>query len=150
MKNINIENKKAYFELQIEDKYTAGIQLVGSEIKSIRLGKCNIRDAFCAIESGELFVFNFLIDQYSFSHHYSHDPKRKKKLLLKKSELRKIEKKISQKGYTLVPLKLYIQKNKWAKLLLGFGKGKREYEKRETIKERDLKRDYNRMEKIKI
>jgi len=144
MKKIEIKNKKAYFDYEIIDKYDAGIMLVGSEIKSIRNGEVTFTDSYCLFsDKTELFVKSLHISEYENASYDSHEPKRDRKLLLTKKELIKLEEKVKIKGYTIIPLKMYI-KNGWAKLQIGLVKGKRKHDKRESIKEKDLKRDQDR------
>ena len=139
-------NKKAYYEYNIETKYVAGLVLSGTEIKSLRAGKASFNDSYCYFHRGELFVKSLHISQYAFGTHYNHEPLQERKLLLHKKELRKMETKMKEKGYTIVPLKIFIAANGFAKMEIGLGKGKKIYDKRETIKaresDRDLKRNY--------
>ena len=137
---IEIKNKKAYFDYLISDTYEAGIVLTGTEIKSIREGKANLKDSYAIIKKGEVYLLNMHISKYDNGNIFNHEETRTRKLLLHKNEILKIRDKISIEGYTLVPIKLYFSKNK-AKILLGIGKGKKIYDKRESIKERDLKRE---------
>ncbi|MFD2567699.1 SsrA-binding protein SmpB [Pseudotenacibaculum haliotis] len=147
-KNINIQNKKARFEFEILDKYVAGIQLTGTEIKSIRQSKARITESFCEFnERGELFVVNMYIEEYMYGHHYNHKPKSERRLLLNKRELRSLKKDVDQKGNTIVPLRLFINENGWAKLEIALAKGKKLHDKRETMKDRDNKRDLARIKK---
>lgn len=147
-KNINIQNKKARFEFEILDKYVAGIQLTGTEIKSIRQSKARITESFCEFnERGELFVVNMYIEEYIYGHHYNHKPKSERRLLLNKRELRGLKKDVDQKGNTIVPLRLFINENGWAKLEIALAKGKKLHDKRETMKDRDNKRDLARIKK---
>jgi SsrA-binding protein len=143
---MTISNKKAYYEYNIETKYVAGLVLSGTEIKSLRQGKASFNDSYCFFNRGELFVKSLHISQYSFGTHYNHEPLQERKLLLHKKELRKLENSIKEKGYTIVPLKIFIAANGFAKMEIGLGKGKKIYDKRETIKaresERDIKRNY--------
>lgn len=147
-KNINIQNKKARFEFEILDKYVAGIQLTGTEIKSIRNSKARITESFCEFnERGELFVVNMYIEEYIYGHHYNHKPKSERRLLLNKHELKSLKKDVDQKGNTIVPLRLFINENGWAKLEIALAKGKKLHDKRETMKDRDNKRDLARIKK---
>ena len=147
-KNINIQNKKARFEFEILDKFFAGIQLTGTEIKSIRLSKARITESFCEFnDRGELFVINMFIEEYMYGHHYNHKPTSERRLLLNKRELKSLKKEIDTKGNTIVPLKLFINANGWAKLEIALAKGKKIHDKRETIKDRDNKRDLARIKK---
>lgn len=148
-KRINIQNKKARFEYEILDKYTAGIQLTGTEIKSIRQSKARITESFCEFNSkGELFVINMYIQEYTFGNHYNHNPKSERRLLLNKRELKKLAREVEVKGNTIVPLRLYINKNGWAKLEIALAKGKKIYDKRQSIKDRDNKRALDRLKKF--
>ncbi|MGG8496916.1 SsrA-binding protein SmpB [Tenacibaculum sp. TC6] len=147
-KNINIQNKKARFEYEILDKYVAGIQLTGTEIKSIRESKARITESFCEFnDRGELFVINMYIEEYAFGNHFNHNPKSERRLLLNKRELKKLVKEVDVKGNTIVPLKLFINENGWAKLEIALAKGKKTHDKRQTMKERDTKRDLARIKK---
>jgi SsrA-binding protein len=147
-KNINIQNKKARFEFEILDKFVAGIQLTGTEIKSIRLSKARITESFCEFNHrGELFVINMFIEEYMYGHHYNHKPTSERRLLLNKRELKSLKKEIDTKGNTIVPLKLFINDNGWAKLEIALAKGKKIHDKRESIKDRDNKRDLARIKK---
>ncbi len=147
-KNINIKNKKARFEYEILDKYTAGMVLGGTEIKSIRLSKASISESFCEFnERGELFIINMQIDEYSHGSHYNHKPKAARKLLLNKQELRKLHKEVNTSGLTIIPLNLFINDRGLAKLNIALAKGKKLYDKRDTIKDRDNKRDLDRIKK---
>lgn len=148
-KNINIQNKKARFQYEILDKYTAGIVLTGTEIKSIRSSKASITESFCEFnESGELFVINMTIQEYAFGNYYNHRPKAERKLLLNKKELKKLYKEVQNTGLTIIPLRLFINDNGYAKLVIALAKGKKLFDKRETIKDRDNKRDLDRIKKI--
>lgn len=147
-KNINIKNKKARFEYEILDKYIAGIVLAGTEIKSIRYGKASISESFCEFnDRGELFVINMQIDEYSHASHFNHKPKAKRKLLLNKRELKKLHKEVKTTGLTIVPLSLFINERGLAKMQIALAKGKKLYDKRETIKDRDNKRNLARIKK---
>jgi len=147
-KNINIQNKKARFEYEILDKYTAGIQLTGTEIKSIRLSKARITESFCEFnDQGELFIINMYIEEYAFGNHFNHKTTSERRLLLNKKELRKLEREVEAKGNTVVPLKLFINENGWAKLDIALAKGKKTHDKRQTMKDRDNKRDLARIKK---
>lgn len=137
---IEIKNKKALFDYAIEDTYEVGIVLTGTEIKSIREGKANLGDSYALIRNNEIFLINMHISHYDKGNIFNHDETRERKLLLHKKEILKIRDKIDIKGYTLVPIKLYFNKNR-AKILLGIGKGKKVYDKREAIKERDINRE---------
>ena len=142
--NIEIKNKKARFEYFISDELVAGIVLSGTEIKSIRLGKANISDAYCAFEKGELFVKNMHISEYVFGSYNKHEPKSERKLLLNAKELKKYEIKTKERGYTIIPLRLFINEKGLAKLEIGLARGKKLYDKRDSIKKKDIQRDLDR------
>ncbi len=147
-KNINIKNKRAKFDYEILDTYIAGIVLSGTEIKSIRLGKASISESFCEFnEKGELFVINMQIDEYSHGTHYNHKPKAERKLLLNRGELRKLGKEVKNSGLTIVPLNMFITDRGLAKVNIALAKGKKLYDKRETIKDRDNKKSLDRIKK---
>jgi SsrA-binding protein len=143
---MDISNRKAYYEYNIEAKYIAGLVLSGTEIKSLRAGKASFNDSYCIFNKGELFVKSLHISEYNFGSIYNHEPMQERKLLLHKKELRKLENKIKEKGYTIVPLKIFITGKGFAKMEIGLGKGKKIYDKRETIKAREsdteVKRKY--------
>ena len=147
MKDINIKNKKAFFEYQILDKFIAGIELKGTEIKSIREGKATITEGFCFFKNNELWIKGMHITEYKLGTYANHEPKRERKLLLNNQELNKISKKIQDQGITIIPLRLFISKKGWAKIEISTAKGKKIYDKRNTIKERDIKRDVERERK---
>ena len=147
MKNINIKNKKASFEFELLDFYTAGIILTGTEIKSIRHGKANLSDSYCVFEQNELFVKNLHISEYTYGTHYNHEPKRDRKLLLNRQELNKLDKKLKEKGLTIVPVRLFIDDKGLAKLEIALAKGKKIYDKRQDLKKKDDKREMDRMNK---
>ena len=145
---VNIKNKRARFEYEIIDTYTAGIVLTGTEIKSIRDSKASIAESFCEFnDKGELFVINMTIEEYLYGTYYNHKPKAERKLLLNKRELKKLQKEVTTKGMTIVPLRLYINDNGLAKIEIALAKGKKLYDKRDTIKDRDVKRDLDRIKK---
>ncbi|APY00621.1 SsrA-binding protein SmpB [Lacinutrix venerupis] len=147
-KKINILNKKAKFQYEILDKYTAGIVLTGTEIKSIRDSKASIAESFCEFnEQSELFVINMTIQEYVYGNYYNHAPKAERKLLLNRKELKKLEKEVANSGLTIIPLRLFINERGFAKLDIALAKGKKLYDKRETIKDRDNKRDLARIKK---
>ena len=143
---MEIVNREAKFNYFIEDEIECGIVLAGTEIKSIRDGKANLKDSYAIVRNNEVYLLNMHINEYKEGNLFNHDPKRTRKLLLHKSEIKKLEKGISLEGMTLVPLKLYFVKNK-AKILLGLCKGKKTFDKRETIKERDLNREASKLHK---
>ena len=146
LKTINILNKRAKFDYEIIETYTAGIVLTGTEIKSIRLGKANITEGFCEFHNGELFAINTQIDEYLYGNQFNHKAKSERKLLLNKRELRKLVNKLTDKGLTIIPTRLFIAESGIAKLEIALAKGKKLFDKRETIKERDVSRDYQRNE----
>ncbi|WP_104736088.1 SsrA-binding protein SmpB [Hanstruepera ponticola] len=147
-KKINIQNKKARFQYEILDKYTAGIVLTGTEIKSIRNSKASIAESFCEFnDRGELFVINMTIEEYLFGNYYNHKPKAERKLLLNKRELKKLEKESLNTGLTIIPLRLFINDNGFAKLEIALAKGKKLYDKRESIKDRENKVRLDRIKK---
>ena len=148
IKTANILNKRARFDYEIIETFSAGIVLTGTEIKSIRLGKANITESFCEFnESSELFAINTSIEEYAFGTHYNHKAKSERKLLLNKKELKKLEKDSDNKGLTIVPLKLYTNEKGFAKVEIALCRGKKNYDKRETMKENDTKRDIARIKK---
>ncbi|WP_299254303.1 SsrA-binding protein SmpB [uncultured Lacinutrix sp.] len=147
-KKVNILNKKAKFQYEILDKYSAGIVLTGTEIKSIRDSKASIAESFCEFnEKGELFVINMTIQEYVYGNYYNHAPKAERKLLLNKKELKKLEKEVTNSGLTIIPLRLFLNEKGYAKIDIALAKGKKLYDKRETIKDRDNKRDLARIKK---
>lgn len=144
---INIQNKKARFHYEIIEKYEAGIQLFGTEIKSIRMGKANIAEGFCQFVRGELYIINMQIEEYSLGTHYNHIPKRDRKLLLKSREIKNLKKELQNIGLTIVPLRMFINDRGFAKLEIALARGKKIYDKRESIKERDVKKNLARLKK---
>ncbi|WP_178988111.1 SsrA-binding protein SmpB [Winogradskyella schleiferi] len=148
-RTVNILNRKAKFQYEILDKYTAGIVLTGTEIKSIRSGKASIAEGFCEFnDRGELFVINMTVEEYKYGTHYNHRPKAERKLLLNKRELKKLEKEVNIKGNAIIPMRLFINDRGLAKLVIALAKGKKLYDKRETIKDRDNKRNLDRIKKV--
>jgi SsrA-binding protein len=143
--NISIKNRQAGFEYELLDKYVAGIVLTGTEIKSIREGKVNLQDGYCYVNNGEVFVKGINITPYAQGTHYNHEATRERKLLLKKSEIRKLDGKVEERGLTLVPVRLFINDRGFAKLEIALARGKKMHDKRESIKERDAKRELDRM-----
>ena len=141
---MDLSNRKAYYEYNIEAKYIAGLVLTGTEIKSLRVGKASFNDSYCIFFKGELFVKSLHISEYNFGTHYNHEPMQERKLLLHKKELRKLENKIKEKGYSIIPLKIFISEKGFAKMEIGLGKGKKIYDKRETIKARESDREVKR------
>lgn len=138
-------NRKAFHDFRVEERFEAGIALVGTEVKSLREGKANLRDSYCKVDAGEVVMMNCHISPYSQASHFNHDPVRPRKLLLHRREIRKLDRAVSQKGYTIVPLQLYFV-NGLAKVEIGLARGKRQYDKREDIAEREAKR---RLERIR-
>ena len=148
IKKINIQNKRARFEYYLIDEYTAGIVLAGTEIKSIRNGKVSISESFCEFnEKGELFAVNMFIEEYAFGTRFNHRPRGSRKLLLKKIELKKLNREVRNTGLTIVPLKLFINDKGFAKVTIALARGKKLFDKRETLKDRDNKRDLDRLKK---
>ncbi len=145
---INIKNKRARFEYELLDKYTAGIVLAGTEIKAIREGRASISESFCEFnDRDELFVINMQIDEYSHASHFNHKPKAARKLLLQRRELKKLSKEVNTSGLTIVPLRVFVNERGFAKMQIALAKGKKLYDKRESIKDRDNKRDLDRIKK---
>lgn len=143
-REISIRNKKATFDYEIVETWVAGIVLTGTEIKSIRLHKASLVDCYCSMHEGELFVRGMNIAEYDWGTYNNHAPKRERKLLLQKKELRKIERALQDKGITMVGLKLFVNDKGLAKLLIGLGKGRKSFDKREYIKDKDNKREMDR------
>lgn len=143
---MKIENRKARFDYFIEDTYTTGIVLTGTEIKSIRKGNASLVDTFCQITNNEVFVHNSYISKFEHGSFCNHEERRLRKLLLTRQEINKIHKKVQQKGYTIVPLNMFINDKGLCKVTIGICVGKKQYDKRETIKERDLTREIKRYE----
>ena len=143
--DINIRNRQASFEFELLDKYVAGLVLMGPEIKSIREGKVNLQDGYCYFSNGELFVKGINITPYAQGTHYNHEAQRERKLLLKRIELKKLERKVEEKGLTLVPVRLFINDRGYAKMEIALARGKKVHDKRDNIKERDAKRELNRL-----
>jgi len=135
--NISIKNRKAEFEYFLLSKFTAGLVLTGTEIKSIRAGKANIQDAYCSFENGELWVHNMHVSEYSHGSYNNHEAKRDRKLLLNKREIKKLLIKLNERGFTIIPTLLYVNENGYAKLEVALARGKKKYDKREYIKEKD-------------
>ena len=149
-KNIEILNRRAAHEYFFTAHFEAGIVLQGTEIKSIRAGNVNLRDAYCFFKKGELFVKNLFIAEYENGTYANHEPRRTRKLLLKRTELRKLEKKMKEKGFTVVPYKMYLSERGLAKLEVVLVQVKKSYDKRQSIKEKDNKRDMARLKKIRL
>lgn len=147
-KKIDIKNKRARFDYEVLDTYVAGLVLTGTEIKSIREGKASISESFCEFnEQGELFVVNMTVEEYSHGTHYNHLPKATRKLLLNRQELRKLDREVRTTGLTIVPLNLFVNEKGLAKLRIALARGKKQYDKRETIKTRESKRQLDRVKK---
>ena len=141
---MEIKNRSAFHEYFFDNKYVAGIVLTGTEVKSLREGKASFNDSYCIFHKGELWIKSFHISEYSHGTVNNHDPVRERKLLLNKRELKKLEAKIREKGYTIIPLRLFFNEKNLAKLEIGLGKGKKLHDKRETIKQRDTERELKR------
>lgn len=141
---IEIKNKKAEFEFFLLEVFSAGIILQGTEVKAIRVGKANLNDAYCAFEGKQLFIKNMHISEYSHGNLNNHEPKRDRKLLLKKTELNKLDRKVKEKGLTIVPVLLYINEKGLVKIDIALAKGKKSYDKRETLKNRDARIEMDR------
>ncbi len=139
-------NRKARYDYFIEDKFEAGMVLKGTEVKSVRLGKVNLKDSYARIDNGEMFVYQIHIGPYPFAYYGNHDPLRKRKLLMHRQEIKRLYSKINEKGHSLIPLTMYFKDGK-VKLSLGLAKGKRKYDKREAIKRKKKKRDLDRARK---
>ena len=148
LQKINISNKKAYHKYEIIEKYTAGIQLLGTEIKSLRMGKASLADAYCKFIKNELWL-EMSITPYSHGGHYNHEAKRQRKLLLNKSEINRLMRKTKTTGNTIVPLKIFVSKYGWAKIVVALAKGKKMHDKREDLKQKDAKREMSRLRKDK-
>ena len=144
---INIKNKKAYFDYEILEKFTAGIQLAGTEIKSIRLGKASLVDSYCYFVKNELWLKGMNIAEYFYGTYNNHQPQRERKLLLQKKELQKLIRKTKESGLTVVPLKLFINERGFAKIEIALAQGKKQHDKRETLKLKDAKREMDRFVK---
>ncbi|MFD2967909.1 SsrA-binding protein SmpB [Sphingobacterium bambusae] len=142
--NINIKNKRASFEFHLLERFTAGIRLLGTEIKSIREGKANINDSFCSFLDDGLYIRNMHIAEYSFGSFYNHEAKRDRQLLLTKREMKKLRDKGEEKGFTIVPLRIFISERGFAKVEIALAQGKKDFDKRETLKERESKRELDR------
>ena len=141
---MEIKNRQAYFEYHIDDKYVAGIVLTGTEVKSLREGKATFNDSYCIFQHKELWLKSFHISEYSHGTINNHDPIRERKLLLNRRELKKLESRIKEKGYTIIPLHLFFNEKNIAKLEIGLARGKKVHDKRETIKQRDTEREMKR------
>ena len=140
----NIRNRSAYYEYHIDDKYVAGLVLTGTEVKSLREGRASFNDSYCYFHKGELWIKSLHIAEYSHGTYHNHEPLRERKLLLNKKELKKLESKLKEKGFTIVPLSIFFNDKGLAKIEVGLGKGKKLHDKRETIKARDTEREIKR------
>ena len=146
-KSINIKNKRAFFDFEIMDRYDAGIQLCGTEIKSIRESRASLVDAYCYFINNELWTKGMNISEYFYGTYNRHEPRRERKLLLHRKELNKLERKVKETGLTIVPLRLYINEKGLAKLEIALAKGKKQHDKRETLKQKDTSREIDRIKK---
>ncbi|MCY3035707.1 MULTISPECIES: SsrA-binding protein SmpB [Aerococcus] len=146
--NVVATNRKANHDYIIEDTIEAGLVLTGTEIKSIRKGKVNLKDSFARVENGQVWVYGMHVSPFEQGNRFNPDPMRQRKLLLKKREINRLAKHVSQEGYAIIPLRMYIKRG-FAKLLIGIGKGKKKYDKRQALKEKDMKRDIKRAMKEK-
>jgi SsrA-binding protein len=146
---VNIRNKRARFEYHIEDTFTAGMVLGGTEIKSIRNGKASILEAYCVVHNGEIFIRNMHITPYENGSFYNHQPRTDRKLLLNAKEIKKLEKFIQTKGNTIVPLRLFLSEKGWAKIEIACAQGKKLHDKRQDLKEKDDKREMQRIGKLR-
>jgi SsrA-binding protein len=144
---IKLRNKKAFFLYEIVETYTAGIQLLGTEIKSIRGGKASLTETYCAFQGKELYIKNMYIAEYDMGGYVNHEPRRDRKLLLNRKELDKMEKKMKEKGFTVIPLSLFINEKGKAKVDIGLARGKKQFDKRQDIKQKDSKRELDRLNK---
>lgn len=144
-KDVNIKNKRARFDYEITDTFTAGLVLTGTEIKSIRQGRASLADTFCYVDNGEVWVKNMHIAEYFYGSYNNHAARRERKLLLSRKEIRELEKSGKEAGFTIVPLRLFINERGYAKLVIGIARGKKEYDKRQSIKEREDKLSMARM-----
>lgn len=144
---MEIKNRSAYYEYQIDDKLDAGMVLTGTEVKSLRGGKASFNDSYCLFQGDELYVRSLHISEYTQGTYNNHNPVRERKLLLHKKELRKWQQKIKEKGYTIIPLRIFFSESGKAKIQIGLARGKKLHDKRESIKERDAKRELDRMRK---
>lgn len=146
-KEVNIKNRKARFNYELLDEFVAGIQLRGTEIKSIRMGKASIAESFCEVKGREVFIVNMHIDEYDYGTYYNHKIKRDRKLLLTKREISKLDRKTKETGLTIVPLNLFINSKGLAKVKIALARGKKLYDKRESLKKKDMQRDMARIKK---
>lgn len=142
--DINIRNKRASFDYEFIEEYNAGLILTGTEIKSVRAGKASLVDSYCYFDKGELWVKGIHIAEYRLGTYYNHEEKRERKLLLTRKELRKWERKVKESGLTIIPVKMFLTEKGWAKLHIALARGKKEYDKRESLKLKDAKKDMDR------
>lgn len=145
--DINIKNRRASFDYEFIEEYNAGILLTGTEIKSVRAGKASLVDSYCYFNKGELWVKGIHIAEYKLGTYYNHDEKRERKLLLTRKELRKLERNVKETGLTIVPTKMFLNEKGWAKVRIALARGKKEYDKRESLKLKDAKKDMDRARK---
>jgi len=145
---INIKNKKAYFNFEISEKFIAGMQLKGTEIKSIRQGKASLGDSYCYFAKHELWIKNMRISEYDHGNLQNHDPYRDRKLLMNRKELNKMEKQTREKGLTIVALRVFVNDRGLAKIEIGLARGRKQYDKREVLKQKDMQRDMDRLGKM--
>jgi SsrA-binding protein len=141
---MEIKNRSAYFEYYVDDKFTAGMMLLGTEVKSVRAGRASFNDSYCLFQDGELWLKSMHIAEYSHGTYNNHNPLRDRKLLLNKREIKKLQSKIKEKGYTIIPLRIFFNEKNFAKLEIGLAKGKKLHDKRESIKQRDTEREMKR------
>jgi SsrA-binding protein len=146
---INIKNKKAYHDYELIEKYTAGIELMGAEIKSIRMGKVSLAESYCAFIKNELFIRGLQIAEYAWASYNNHEPGRERRLLLNRKELNKLQRKVKESGLTIVALRIFIAETGYAKVEIALARGRKQYDKREVIKRKDAQRQLDRMKKIK-
>ena len=146
-KKIEIINRKAKFEYHFLAEFEAGIILTGTEIKSMRLGEVNLKDAYCLIRDGEILIKSLFIAEYKYGNQNNHETRRDRKLLLRKTEIKKLDKKVKEKGFSIVPYKMYIGERGFAKITVALAQGKKSYDKRESLKQKDNKRELDRVKK---
>ena len=141
---MELKNRQAFYEYFIDDTFTAGMALVGTEVKSLRAGKCSFNDSYCLLNKGEVYIRSLHIAEYSHGTVNNHDPIRERKLLLNRREIKKIEGKIKEKGYTIIPLKIFFNEKNMVKIEIGLARGKKLHDKRDTIRQRDTEREMKR------
>ncbi len=149
MNSIRLKNKKAFFQYEILETFTAGIQLLGTEIKSIRNGKASLTETYCTFISNELFIKNLYIAEYDMGGYVNHEPRRERKLLLNRQELNKLHKKIKERGFSIIPISLFTNGKGLVKIDIALARGKKQFDKREDIKTKDNKREMDRMHKVR-